>query len=468
MVAIQETELRQGILAAIEHAKGLSQSVLVSEVHKIDHIDPFNFFASGRERFLGERFFWKDPEGTAFISGLGICGQIQSDQGADRFFHVEKKWKRFNENALVFNKFNVNGTGPVMFGGFSFDPMKEKTGLWAKYSGALFHIPKYMLTIVNGDVYFTTNVICTQHDDESLFEKVINERQEILQVSEESPPLAKPVMENMEEIEPETWKQTVTDVVNGLADSELKKVVLARELRLHFKDPVQAETVLHNLLHVQKDSFTFAFESNGDCFIGASPERLVKKDGGNVFSACVAGSIGRGCTSAEDEKLGQELLNDQKNLIEHQYVVDMIKEAMRETCDEVIIPDEPKLMKMKYIQHLYTPVVGQNREGTSLLDLVDKLHPTPALGGLPKQAAVEKIRAVEQLDRGYYAAPIGWMDHKGNGEFAVAIRSGLIQGNEASLFAGCGVVADSNAESEYTETRIKFKPMLTALGGNKE
>ncbi|HAQ08276.1 MAG TPA: isochorismate synthase, partial [Bacillus bacterium] len=157
-----------------------------------------------------------------------------------------------------------------------------------------------------------------------------------------------------------------------------------------------------------------------------------------------------------------------KNLIEHQYVVDMIKEAMRETCDEVILPDEPKLMKMKYIQHLYTPVVGKNREGTSLLHLVNRLHPTPALGGLPKKAAVEKIREVEQMDRGLYAAPIGWMDYQGNGEFAVAIRSGLIQGREASLFAGCGIVADSNAESEYTETSIKFRPMLTALGGKKK
>jgi menaquinone-specific isochorismate synthase len=123
------------------------------------------------------------------------------------------------------------------------------------------------------------------------------------------------------------------------------------------------------------------------------------------------------------------------------------------------------LMKMKYIQHLYTPVIGRNREGTSLLHLVDRLHPTPALGGLPKQAAIEKIREIEQLDRGLYAAPVGWMDHQGNGEFAVAIRSGLIQGNEASLFAGCGIVADSNADSEYKETSIKFRPMLTALGG---
>lgn len=467
MVAIQETELRQGILDAIELAKGLSQSVLVSEVHKIDKIDPFYFFASGRDQFFGERFFWKDPEGDFFISGLGICGQIQSDQDADRFFHVEKEWKRFTKNALVYNKYKVNGTGPSLFGGFSFDPLKEKTALWSKFSGALFHLPKYMLSIIKGEAYFTTNVVCTQHDDLSLFDKVMKERQEVLARSNKQPVLSNLDIKDIVEIDPEAWKETITDVVNDFGNSELKKVVLARELRLHFTDVIQAESVLKNLLDEQRDSFTFAFESNGDCFIGASPERLVKKDGASLFSACLAGSIGRGSTPEEDEILGNELLSDQKNLSEHQYVVDMIKAAMQETCDEVILPDQPELMKMKYIQHLYTPVIGKNREGTSLLHLVNRLHPTPALGGLPKQAAVEKIRLVEKLDRGLYAAPIGWMDYQGNGEFAVAIRSGLIQGNEASLFAGCGIVADSNAASEYIETSIKFRPMLAALGGKK-
>lgn len=467
MVAIQETELRQGILDAIERAKGLSQSVLVSEIHKIDKIDPFYFFASGREKFFGERFFWKDPEAEFYIAGLGICGQIQSDQGTGRFFHVEKEWKRFTENSLIFNQYDVNGIGPAMFGGFSFDPLKEKTGLWAKFSGALFHIPKYMLTIVKGEAYFTTNVICTQNDDITLFDKIKDERQQVLTDSAKKPVHAQLSVKDIVEIAPDAWKETVSEVVEDFQDSELKKVVLARELRLHFEDAIQAETVLANLLHEQKDSFTFAFESNGDCFIGASPERLVKKDGTSLFSACLAGSIGRGATPEEDEQLGNELLNDQKNLIEHQYVVEMIRGAMQETCDEVILPDKPQLMKMKYIQHLYTPVVGKNREGTSLLDLVDRLHPTPALGGLPKQAAVEKIREVEQLDRGLYAAPLGWMDYRANGEFAVAIRSGLIQGKEASLFAGCGIVADSNAESEYIETSIKFRPMLAALGGKK-
>ncbi|WP_371931985.1 isochorismate synthase [Mesobacillus subterraneus] len=313
------------------------------------------------------------------------------------------------DTALVFNKHNINGTGPSMFGGFTFDPLKKKTDLWSKFSGALFHIPKYMLTIVKGEAYFTTNVVCTQHDDMSLFDKVTREREDVLSKAGQKPALAELNLKDVIEIAPEAWKQTVTDVLADFENSELKKVVLARELRLNFKDEVQSESVLVNLLKNQQESFTFAFESNGDCFIGASPERLVKKDGSSLFSACLAGSIARGKTTEEDEKLGEELLTDQKNLIEHQYVVDMIKGAMEETCDEVLLPEQPVLMKMKYIQHLYTPVIGKNREGTSLLHLVDRLHPTPALGGLPKQAAIEKIREIELLDRGPLCSTC-WLD----------------------------------------------------------
>ena len=153
-------------------------------------------------------------------------------------------------------------------------------------------------------------------------------------------------------------------------------------------------------------------------------------------------------------------------MIEHGFVVEMIKAALEESCEEIILPDKPQLMKIRDIQHLYTPVIGKCHKDASLLLLVERLHPTPALGGLPKQEAVEKIREVEELDRGFYAAPLGWVDYQGNGEFAVSIRSGLIQGKEASLFAGCGVVADSDSESEYLETSLKFTPMLRALGGN--
>lgn len=468
MVTIHDTELRQGIVTAIEKSKQLSHSIMVSEVQKVEGIDPSDFFAAGRNHFLGERFFWKDPSGEQVIVGIGVAKQIQSDQATRRFDRIEEEWKQLVKDAVTCGEQIKPGTGPTIFGGFAFDPLKKKTGLWSKFSESLFHIPKYMLSFIDGEFYFTTNVFCTQQDNGELFDKVYIDRQDLLGAVTQKQKFTYPSIEKMEEIKAEEWKKSVTSLVDSFADSNLKKVVVARELRLQFEKAVQVEKVLTHLLEEQKESFIFAFEVNGDCFIGASPERLVKKEETRVFTTCLAGSIARGSTLEEDQSLGQNLLEDQKNLVEHQYVVEMIKEAMEETCEEVTLPEEPQLMKTKYIQHLYTPVIGQSREGTSLLDIVNRLHPTPALGGVPKEQAVTKIREIEELDRGFYASPIGWQDSQGNGEFAVAIRSALIQGKEASLFAGCGVVADSEAESEYIETNIKFRPMLTALGGNRK
>lgn len=465
MVTIKESGLKEKGQLAINRAKQMGRPILISNVHKIDPIDPLLFYQVGREQYLGQRFFWKDPTDEVFLIGIGIIQQIQSDKKADRFFHVESMWKEFLNESIVDNPYEENAIGPVMFGGFSFDPYKEKTNLWSNYSESQFHVPKYMLSIIKGQAFITTNIIFTQHDDLTYIEKVIDERTQLFHSLKKDFTFKSTSLLETEEISPNRWIESVDEVVKDLQEGLMKKVVLARELRLYFNDFVEAENVLSHLLAEQQESFVFAFESNNDCFIGASPERLVKKHGDAVSSTCLAGSIPRGRTRDEDQVLGETLLNDQKNLIEHQYVVEMIKHALEESCEEITLTAKPQLMKMRDIQHLYTPVIGKSKKDTSLLLFVDRLHPTPALGGLPKTAAVEKIRQVEELDRGYYAGPLGWVDYKSNGEFAVSIRSGLIQGKETSLFAGCGIVADSDSESEYLETSLKFRPMLTALGG---
>jgi menaquinone-specific isochorismate synthase len=468
LVTIQETEFKAGIRSAIVRSKELNRPILYSEIHIIDAINPLTLFYSGRELFQGERLYWKDPNDNTIIVGLGNAVQIMSDQSTDRFFHVEQKWKELVDDAII-NPSNVGpAVGPTLFGGFSFDPLKTRTKLWSKFSHSLFHLPKYMLSIVAGKAYLTTNIICTQNDNVALADKIHQERTELINHLSifDKAEINHPI--NIEEIHPEDWKRSIEKLVEDLKGGTLKKVVLARELRLTFKEDIKIEYVLNHLLKEQKESFVFAFESNGDCFIGASPERLVKKEGKQLFSTCLAGSIARGKTLEDDKLLGDSLLSDPKNLNEHQFVVDMIRQSMEVFCEEISIPKQPQLMKMRYIQHLYTPVSGIIKENTNLLSVVEHLHPTPALGGMPKEEAIEKIREIEELDRGFYAAPLGWLDSNGNGEFAVAIRSGLIQGNEASIFAGCGIVENSNAESEFVETRIKFRPMLNALGGNKK
>ncbi|WP_071460476.1 isochorismate synthase [Bacillus massilinigeriensis] len=468
MVTIHDTSLKEGIVSGIRKAQEMNQPVLVSEVQRIDRNDAFAFFHAGSQLFLGERFFWKDPESRNIFAGVGTTAVLQHFGNEDRFTSIEEAWKSLRERAIILSDEEVAGTGPVLFGGFSFDPLKDKTGLWARFADSQFQVPKYLLTVSEGQAYLTSNILCSWQDEaEKLYQQFLLEKAALTLETTGTFPTV-PSLEEIEEVRPEEWKNSILELVQELRGNDLQKVVLARELRLRYHEPIMADSVLHNLLEEQEGSFIFALEAGDDCFIGATPERLIKKEGNSLFSACLAGSIGRSDDPGEDERLGKSLLEDQKNLIEHQYVVDMIRAAMEATCEKVDIPESPQLMKMKYIQHLYTPVIGTNKEGTSIFQIIDRLHPTPALGGMPQRQAVEKIREVEILDRGYYAAPMGWLDHRGNGEFAVAIRSGLLRGKEASLFAGCGIVSDSDADSEYRETNIKFRPMLHALGGGEK
>jgi menaquinone-specific isochorismate synthase len=277
-----------------------------------------------------------------------------------------------------------------------------------------------------------------------------------------------PPLITYKEVQKEEWIDAVKKTIENIRKGKFDKVVLAREARLSFADAIDPSVVLQQLREQQPFSYIFAFEQEGQCFIGASPEQLVKKEKDTCYSICLAGSIRRGKTLQEDEQLGKWLMNDEKNLREHQFVVQMIKEAIEAVCKRVQIPSSPQLLKLQHIQHLYTPVIGEKCRAASVLSIVEQMHPTPALGGTPREKAIKEIREAEPLDRGWYAAPIGWMDAEGNGEFAVAIRSGLLQGKEASIFAGCGVVVDSDPMSEYEETKVKFTPMLSALGVERD
>ncbi|CAH0286568.1 Salicylate biosynthesis isochorismate synthase [Peribacillus simplex] len=466
MAISEETEQFQGLASAIQKAKDLNDQVLFSHIKKIGCNNPLSFYQAGRERYAGERFFWEDPAKEITITGLGNVKKLKAASNAERYREVEKSWIKLQNTAVKTGVTDLEATGPLLFGGFSFDYENDSTLLWNQFGDNLFYIPAFMLSIVGKQAYLTTNLLCSPDDSEKLFIDMINEREAFLFESLDSNGLGANSLVMQREVEPEEWKRTVAEAVQEIKTTDLDKIVLARELRLVFERSIDSGKVLEQLIAEQPLSYIFSLEAGGDCFVGATPERLIKKQGNEVFSTCLAGSMGRGKDEQEDVRLGEELLHDQKNLQEHQYVVSMISNAFDSVCEKVMVPAEPKLMKNRHIQHLYTPVRGLSKEGVTIFEFVENLHPTPAMGGLPKDKAVVRIREMEGLERGFYAGPLGWVDTYGNGEFAVGIRSALIQNNEASLFAGCGVVEDSTPESEFRETGIKFNPMLSALGGN--
>jgi isochorismate synthase len=206
-------------------------------------------------------------------------------------------------------------------------------------------------------------------------------------------------------------------------------------------------------------------QSGGAWFLGASPERLVRLRDNRVDVTCLAGSIGMGSGDDERRQLASRLLASAKDREEHEIVVRSTMSALAEVCEKVTrFPGTPRVATARAVQHLETPVSAEMCEAGSVLDLVERLHPTPAVGGYPTDRALAIMRELEEIDRGWYAGPFGWSDLDGSGEFAVAIRSALLSGRMASVFAGSGIVADSVPSAEYEETCLKLRPMLAALG----
>ncbi|MCM3619602.1 isochorismate synthase [Sutcliffiella horikoshii] len=442
-------------------ATSINQSVLISYTKKVEQLDPLYFFQKCEQFFPGQRFFWSNPDHSHMLVGAGVTAEFTAVGEENRYHQIEKQWKRFIEEAVC--KSDSPNVGPVSYGGFAFDPKKEKTGLWDQFSDALFILPTFMLTKIKDQTYITINYL--SDCNENTLKRLVKVEEELMNVSSLKHAGTTSIVKCLE-MDPMEWKESISAVTKRITQGQMEKVVLARELRVLFQDKVNVTPVLQNLVEEQTNSYIFTVERGTDCFLGATPEQLVKKQGRKVESMCLAGSIARGATFEEDVQFGQELLADEKNLHEHDLVVQMIRASLEKVCEEVSTPTEPNLYKMKHIQHLHTPVKAKTKEERSISDLVKLLHPTPALGGFPQEVSLETIREVERLDRGWYAGPLGWMDWKDDGEFVVAIRSGLLQGNEASLFAGCGIVGDSDPESEYHETQIKFRPMLSALGGS--
>lgn len=468
MTNIQQVSMKTEFESAVAKASNMKKSILFSYTEQLNNINPLSFYSAAKQFFQGERFFWKDPNDEVILVGLGNTHTIQTGLENERFEYIQHEWDQLIENAYIVNPFDVQGTGPLIFGGFSFDPLSIKESEWSSFSNAIFQLPKLMIVINKQKVYLTINMFCSPTDTGEGLIKIRNIKEKVIG-AKKSNDLSNSEILHEFEISPDEWKQSVAKVVELLKEeNNLNKVVMARKMNIEFNEEVSSEKVLEHLWNVQHESYIFALEKLGHCFTGASPERLVKKNGHEILSACLAGSIKRAKNDIEDKDLGQSLLMDEKNRHEHQLVVSMIADVIHQFCQDVVIPEVPSIMKMRDIQHLYTPVKGRiKNENTSILPLVEALHPTPAMGGVPTKDALKVIREMENMDRGYYAAPIGWMDYRANGEFAVAIRSGLIKDNEAFLYAGCGVVADSNPEDEYFETKIKFRPMLRALGGKK-
>ncbi|MEQ8674231.1 MAG: isochorismate synthase [Aggregatilineales bacterium] len=414
------------------------------------------------------RFYWESNRDHVAFAGFGTAVEIM-EWGEERFQDIERRARELFDTSVVLDE-NEPLAAPRLFGGFAFRDDFVPDAAWADFTPAHFVLPHYQLVSINGDKWLTINAHIPIDDspDDYLAElrEALVERIELLRETEQTrfDPAQQTASEVNYPMPFETWSTNISAATTRMKNGELNKVVLSRVAEVRFAYPVDIDGALGYLADHYAECYRFLFEPRpGRAFYGATPELLAGVHGRIVSSMALAGSIKRGKTPDEDFDYAKTLLNDPKERYEHQLVVDAGKDRIG-AITETLTVGETGLYKLSNIQHLYTPIEGRLKTDSGIVPVVAALHPTPALGGDPRDIAMQLIGEYEPVPRGWYAAPVGWIDRHMNGQFAVAIRSAVAQNQRVWMYAGAGIVKDSIPQNEWDETALKFRPMMEALG----
>ena len=430
------------------------------------------------------RVFWESDKSPLAFAGFGIAAQLTAS-GPDRFARIAAGAKKlFSHMHRMMGTAPAGGSAigadPIVAGGFSFRTGENSTDpYWSAFSDAQFILPRFQLSRLAGESWLTLNHILNPGEDPT---SIADQLDQLCEQAEDliweglSGEYASPSVDDIpvelharQTVNPSTshdeWVQMIAETTHRIHQGELEKIVLARCAHVKFSFPLPLADLLAYLSARYPDCYRFLFEPQpGRAFFGATPELLAEVSARQLRTVALAGSTRRGQTWQEDQTLGQQLLASPKERLEHDLVVRAVRENLRPLTALLEVPDSPELCLLNNIQHLRTPIHGQLANGNGIVPVVQALHPTPALGGTPRGAALPLIEQLEPLPRGWYGAPVGWLAPNGDGEFAVAIRSAVADENQIRLYAGAGIVADSDPENEWRETELKFQPILKALG----
>lgn len=426
----------------------------------------------------GERwsFFEQPARGRHAVATLGETLRVTAD-GRNRFLSIAEQCSSALDAAETGDPAEdpgaPAGAGPAWFGGFAFFEQGPQGDAWRHQPAAEFVLPAAVLARAgerDPAARLTINIRVGPDDRvpdllasaEQVVDRLALESVDAcLMPSPDEPAAGEATVSSS--ASPEHYEQAVARATEMIRAGELEKIVLAREVLLRRTAEIDSFAALRLLRERFPECATFAIGSGENVYLGATPELLIRREGRRASTIALAGSERRGADDATDEHLGRGLLASEKNNREHAIVVRRIERTLGRLSAWTAVAERPELVKMANIQHLATPIRAQLTEPRSVIELAGLLHPTPAVGGEPWSAAEPAIKSLEGFDRGWYTGGVGWMDRLEDGEFHVALRSALVEGSRARLFAGAGIVGDSDATAELAETETKLAALLPVL-----
>ena len=430
--------------------------------------DPVDLFAAGLRAGL-EPCLWLQPADGFAMVGIGRAWSIGAD-GPDRFGAVAEAWERLLSSARIGGDSKASrAVGPLLIGGLGFTGDAPADAGWAPFGAASLAVPELLLLETRAGRWLTASFV-DGHDATDDADRLQALWASL--VSGAAPAPAAPGPTNYRipltivagHPDRRTWDKLVDRFAGAVGRGRLDKVVLAR--RLDLTSPVEIDVVsaVRRLTAGSPTSTTYAVARGGSVFLGATPERLISTQGKDFQTVAIAGSIRHDDDAAEEAALAAELLASDKDREEHEIVVEMLRTMLSPVASEIHVAISPVVATFGTVQHLVTTVTGRLRDRAGILSLAGLLHPTPAVGGEPRALALELIAEHEGFERGWYAGPLGWVGADGDGEFVVALRCALVSGRTAALFAGCGIVADSDPAREWEESKNKMQVVASALG----
>jgi len=462
LLAVPSEDLLNGLSEAVTRAAARDRRTFVSATAAVELEDPCAaVFAS---RLASDRWFcWEQPDRGFALAALGVVHEVAS-RGQGRFGDVARECLG-GETVVEEPPGLPAGAGAVWVGGFAFDADGGGSSAWSSLAPASLVLPELSICRGGEQAFLTVNALVRPGDD--LEGKVAALEARLVGLRDERLPLLDPHPTEQAEINsvrpPGDFERMISAATDRIGAGEIAKVVLAREVTATAAAAHDTAAVFGAMREQFPSCFCFCVGTPEAAFIGASPELLVRRSGASVSTVALAGSTRRSSDPAVDDHLGEQLLRSDKNRREQRIVSERIARLLRPHAVWVEASPEPEIVKVANIQHLATPIVAQLAEPRSAVELAGLLHPTPAVGGEPAAAAATAIAELEQMDRGWYAGPVGWMDAAEDGEFCVALRSALLRDREAHLYAGVGVVAGSDPEAELAETEIKLEALLPLL-----